>query len=170
MAYLCTLYDALVTKWNYSPNEVHYLIDDAIILLDFEETMPLYTYLWPSKCKVAWGAGELLNILVKHKMREDLMERTYKIGEKVAIYTFIDNQIPDGSWSCLHYPLSENIPEIKFSYKPLKGLVNVPISRIEGSKTIYLPNVEMTGEILGEMKSFEIGVNAYLNYLRGKND
>ena len=168
MAYLCTLYDKLRSDWGHSEEQAQPFFDDAVRLLEFEETMPLYTYLWPSKCKVGWGAGELLRILVKYSMREDLMRRAYRITEKVAVFTFIDNQLPNGGWSCLHYPLSTAIPEIHYDYKPLKGLVNVPQRKLEGEKVIFLPSVELTGEILGEMKAIEEGGAAYLDYLRKK--
>jgi hypothetical protein len=44
----------------------------------------------------------------------------------------------------------------------LKGIVNVPESRIVGSDTIFLPAEEITGEFLGEMKSIENGLRALL--------
>jgi hypothetical protein len=64
----------------------------------------------------------------------------------------------------MHYPLSELIPEIRYNYKPLNGLVNVPDSRIIGSKTIFLPGEEITGEFLGEMKSIQKGLKEVLGY------
>ena len=66
----------------------------------------------------------------------------------------------------MHYPLSELIPEMTFDYKPLKGLVNVPDSRIPGSETIFLPGEEITGEFLGEMKAIQTGVEEALSYYR----
>lgn len=54
---------------------------------------------------------------------------------------------------------------MKFSYKPLKGVVNVPDGRIEGSHTIFLPAEEISGEFLGEMKCIEIGLRALLGNL-----
>ena len=58
--------------------------------------------------------------------------------------------------------LSEEIPEIAFSYKPVKNTVRVPPAPIEGSNTIYLPPEEITGEFLGELKAIEQGVAAYI--------
>ena len=66
----------------------------------------------------------------------------------------------------MHYPLSELAPEMAFDYKPLKGLMNVPDSRIPGSESIFLPGEEITGEFLGEMKSIQMGVKEVLNYYR----
>ena len=129
--------------------------------------MPLYTSLWPSKCKAGWGAGELLRILVKYKVgTQEQIEMAYRAAKNVAIFTFMDNQLPNGGWSCMHYPLSELAPEMAFDYKPLKGLVNVPDSRIPDSETIFLPGEEITGEFLGEMKCVQMGVEAALEYYR----
>jgi len=165
MAYLADLYEKMRDDWGYSEGEVQVYLDNAFTLLDFENTMPLYTYLWPSKCKIGWGAGELLRILIKYsKGTEDQIEKAYQAARKVAIFTFMDSQLPTGGWSVMHYPLSELIPEMAFDYKPLKGMVNVPDSRIEGSETIFLPGEEITGEFLGEMKSIQMGLEELLDH------
>jgi len=93
----------------------------------------------------------------------ETIERAYRVAERVAVFTFMDNQLPHGGWSMMHYPLSEQIPEIAFSYKPLKDTVRVPPKRIEDSNTIFLPPEEITGEFLGEMKAIEQGVAAWLD-------
>ena len=165
IAYLTTLYEKALDDWEYTKDKAQTYIDNALLLLDFEDTMPLYTYLWPSKCKVGWGAGELLRILVKYKKgTQEQIEKAYRVAKKVALFTFMDNQLPNGGWSCLHYPLGELIPEIRYNYKPLNGLVNVPDSRIIGSKTIFLSGEEITGEFLGEMKSIQKGLEEVLGY------
>jgi len=167
IAYLAVLYEKALENWGYKQAKVQTYLDNALILLVFEDTMPLYTYQWPSKCKVGWGTGELLRILIKYKKEnKEQIEKAYRIAKKVAIYTFLDNQLPNGGWSCYHYPLSELIPEIKFDYKPLKGMVNVPDKRITGSKTIFITSEELTGEFLGEMKSIQMGVEEMLKYYR----
>ncbi len=126
-------------------------------------TMPLDTYLWPSKCKVGWGAGELLRVLVRHRPEDlETIERAYRVAERVAVFTFIDNQLPHGGWPWMHYPLSEQIPEMAFSYKPLKDKVWPPPEPIAGSQTIFLSSEEITGEFLGELKAIEQGVAAWL--------
>jgi hypothetical protein len=163
MAYLCDLYEAMKEKWGYSEDAAQPYLKSAVRLMEFEDTMPLYTYLWPSKCKVGWGAGELLRLLVKYGSKDEaLMGMALRACKRVAIFTFLDNQLPSGGWSCMHYPLSESAPELKFDYKPLKGLVNVPDARIAGSRTIFLPPEEITGEFLGEMSSIERGLRALL--------
>lgn len=167
MAYLSVLYEKMVQDWGYNDERVQRYLDSALLLLEFEKYMPLHTYLWPSKCKVGWGAGELLRIMVKFKKgTAEQIETAYTVAKKVAIHTFIDNQLPNGGWSCMHYPLSELAPEIKFDYKPLNGLVNVPDQRIEGSQTIFLPGEEITGEFLGEMRSIKLGLEELLKHYR----
>ncbi len=162
-AYLLLLYDNMRSQWNHTEEQARPYLDAAKSLLDFDATMPLDTYLWPSKCKAAWGAGEMIRILVKYfPDDEQTLEKAYHVAERTAIFTFLDNQLPDGSWSLMHYPLDSRIPELAFSYKPLKNIVRVPQEYVEGSKTIWLPSEELTGEILGEMKVVEEGLAAWL--------
>lgn len=163
MAYLVVLYDAMRTHWEEDEEKARPYLDAALALLDFESRMRLDTYLWPSKCKVAWGAGELIRVLVEHGLADpETIETAYRVAERVAIFTFLDNQLPHGGWSGMHYPLSEDIPEIGYSYKPLKNTLWIPPHRIEDPQTIYLPAEEITGEFLGEMKSVEQGLTAWL--------
>jgi len=167
MAYLVVLYEKLRESWGMSADNAQKYLDNALILLDFEDMMPLYTYPWPSKCKVGWGAGELLRTMAKFRIgTQEQMDKAYRVAKNVAIFTFIDNQLPNGGWSCMHYPLSELIPEMAFDYKPLKGLLNVPDSRIPNSETIFLPGEEISGEFLGEMKCIQMGVEEALSYYR----
>ncbi|HUT14418.1 MAG TPA: hypothetical protein VMY42_28290 [Thermoguttaceae bacterium] len=164
MAYLAVLYDTMRGDWGHGEEDAKAYLDAALALLKFEATMPLDTYLWPSKCKVGWGAGELLRVLVKYRPEdEETIEKAYCVAERVAMFTFLDNQLPDGGWPWMHYPLSETIPEMAFSYKPLKHTVRVPPQRIAGSQTIFLPREEITGEFLGEIKAIEQGVAAWLH-------
>lgn len=171
MAYLCVLYDVMRTRWSRAEEQARPYLDAALALLDFEAAMPLDTYLWPSKCKVGWGAGELLRVLVQyHADDEDAIEKAYRVAERVAIFTFLDNQLPHGGWAPLHYPLDERIPEMAYSYKPLKGTVWAPDAPIEGSQSIWLPGEEITGEFLGELKAIERGVAAWLARRSGETE
>jgi hypothetical protein len=164
MAYLAVLYDAMRTRWKRTAEQARPYLDAALALLDFEATMPLDTYLWPSKCKVGWGAGELLRILVQYRVAdESTLEKTYRVAERVAMFTFLDSQLADGGWPAMHYPLSETAPELAFSYRPLKNVVWAPPEQIARSQTIWLPGEEITGEFLGEMRSIEQGVTAWLS-------
>jgi hypothetical protein len=167
MAYLAVLYDVMRTRWEEPEEEARPYLDAACALLDFEARMPLHTYLWPSKCKVGWGVGELLRVLVEHGLDDPgAIERCYQAAERVAVFTFMDNQLAHGGWPGMHYPLRDDIPEINFSYKPLAGAVWVPEEPIPDSQTIFLPAEEITGEFLGELKSIEQGVAAWLTATR----
>ncbi len=64
----------------------------------------------------------------------------------------------------MHYPLNDGDPELQFDYKPLKGIVNLPQRPIPGSKTIFLPAEEITGEFLGEMHAIQTGLEALLRH------
>ena len=163
MAYLVDLYDVMRTRWDYAEDRARPYLDAALALLEFEKTMPLDTYLWPSKCKVAWGAGELLRVLVEHGLESpEVIEDAYRVAERAAVFTFMDNQLADGGWASMHYPLSDQIPALNYSYKPLGDIVWVPPERIEDSQTIWLPREEITGEFLAELKSVEQSVAAWL--------
>jgi len=166
MAYLAVLYDKLRDMWQVTASDAKPYLDNALALLDFEATMPLETYFWPSKCKVAWGAGELLRVLVKYDESEEKIDLASSIGEKVAIHTFITNQMSNGGWPAMHYVLSKDEPAIRYGYRPLYDLICVPSpdGKLTGSNTIYLPSEELTGEFVGEMKAFEIGLAMQLEY------
>jgi hypothetical protein len=167
MAYLAVLYEKCIESWGYKSGDAQIYLDSALAVLDFQDTMPLETYLWPSNCKVGWGSGELLRILAKYKKdAEEQIEKAYRVAKKVAMFTFIGNQLPNGGWLCEHYPLSELIPEYGFEYTALRGLANVPENRIQDSKTIFLPAEEITGENLGEMKPIQLGLEEILPYYR----
>jgi len=163
MAYLAVLYDVMRGDWGESEDRARPYLDAALSLLEFESGMPLDTYLWPSKCKVGWGAGEMVRVLVKYAAEEEAtIEKAYRVAERVAMFTFLDSQLADGGWPWMHYPLNEQIPQMAFSYKPLMNMVAVPPQRIDDSQTIFLPREEITGEFLGEMKAMERGVAAWL--------
>ena len=160
MAYLADLYDALRTTWGEDHSAALPYIEAACQLLEFEARMPLDTYLWPSKCKVGWGAGELLRVLVKYGGDDGTIERAYRVAERVAVFTFLGNQLPGGGWPPMHYPLDDRIPEMAFGYMQLKGTTWFPPDPIAGSRTIWLPGEEITGEFLGELEAIIRGVEA----------
>ena len=130
--------------------------------------MPEYTYLWPSKCKVAWGAGELLRVLVTYGLgTPDLIEDAYRATRTTVVTTFIDNQLPSGGWYGEHYVTSKSDPEYRFEYKPLKGVVNVPPDPIPGSSAGFISAEEITGEFLGELKAADRGLTALIDRYAG---
>jgi len=166
MAYLSCLYDTMRTVWGFADSEAERFLKGTFPVIEFESKMPHYTYAWPSKCKVAWGAGELLRVLLKHKKgTPELIEKAYTAAKNTVVLTFLDNQLPFGGWVNEHYPLSKSIPEYYYDYKPIKGISSVPDKPTNNAdvKTIYLPAEEITGENVAEMKSAEKGIEAYLN-------
>ncbi|MFI5421219.1 MAG: hypothetical protein ACHQ1H_09665 [Nitrososphaerales archaeon] len=170
MSALAVLYDAMRSKWNFSDADAWPLLEMALEFLEFESRMPSYTYEYPSKCKVAWGAGEVLRVLVKYdKGNEDQIEKALQATRKTLVTTFIQNQLPNGAWPCEHYVVSKKDPEYKFDYRPLKGKVNVPYRPLPGSKTSFIEGEEIAGEFLGEMRAAEEGITALIaSYNQGK--
>jgi len=141
----------------------------AEALAGFEDRMPLYTYFFPSKCKVEWGAGAMLRVLFKHGLgHEALYDKLYRACKRVLVYTFLHSQLPDGSWAAMFYPLSNVVPEINMDYRVLKGLRLNPADDFPGNATSsWLPAVEITGEFLGEIAAFVEGAEALLRHYRG---
>ncbi len=163
MAFLVDMYEAMVTRWGATDAAARPYLDAALALLEFESRMPLETYLWGSKCKVGWGAGELLRVLVEQGVDDPaLIEQIYRVAERVAVFTFLENQLPDGGFPPLHYPARDDSPELLFHYRPLKGTVRVPQGKVPGSTAIFLPGEEIAGEFVGELKPIEEGVAAWL--------
>ncbi len=188
IAYLAFFYDTMRSRWNEPDEQARPYLNACMPLLDFDDDMPLDTYLWPSKCKAGWGAGELMRVLVKYGEKKgsgafsrngpegaaqkrlltpfsfpaDTMEKAYRVAERTAMFTFMDNQLADGGWPAMQYPLSDLGEEMQYTYKPLKNLVAVPPDPIGGQNRLWLPGEEITGEFLGEMKAIEEGVAAWL--------
>ena len=156
------------SRWGEPEERARPYLDACMPLLDFDDAMPLDTYLWPSKCKAGWGAGELMRVLVKYGLAEgDTIEKAYRVAERTAMFTFMDNQLPSGGWPAMQYPLSDLGDEMQYTYKPLKRIVAVPPHPIEGENRLWLPGEEITGEFLGEMKAIEEGVAAWLGAAGG---
>ena len=165
-AYLCVLYEAMRDRWGYSAEQARPYLDAALALLPFDAAQPLDGYFWPSKCKVGWGAGELLRLLVKYGLgSEQQIEDAYQVARKVTVHCFMGNQLDNGGWSAMHYPLSELDPEFQLSYVPVRGRVLVPQEPIPGVSKLWLPAEELTGEINGEMEAIYRGYLAYHGWL-----
>ena len=63
---------------------------------------------------------------LKSEIPPQTIEQAYRVAERVATFTFMDCQLPDGGWPLMHYPLDERIPEMALSYRPLKHTLAVP--------------------------------------------
>jgi len=145
-------------------------LHSALELLGFESTMLPESCEWPQKCKLAWGAGEILKSTARTRtsVLTDLqLALAYRVTRNTVVNTFLDAQWPDGSWAGDHYPLQDDAPEFHYDYKLLRGLANAP-RHPTGSKTCvwYTPE-EMTGEFLGEMAVAKAGVKALLKAVEG---
>lgn len=167
MAFLADLYDTARDKCGFSVQAAQKYLDAGLALADFEDTMPLYTYYYPSKCKVAWGAGNLLRILNKYGLgTEEQIDKLYRAGRRVLAVTFLGSQLADGSWPGIHYPLGDDAPELQIDYRIMKGLRLYP-AELTGSKTSsYLPATEITGEFLGEIGALVDGLVPLLEQYR----
>ena len=95
-------------------------------------------------------------------MIRHLIEQTYRVAERVAIFTFLENQLPDGGFPPLHYPTRDDSPELRFHYRPLKGTVRVPHEQGSRFGDDLPAREEIAGEFLGELKPIEAGVAAWL--------
>jgi len=172
LAFLADLYAALHHEPSVSDatsdRTYQEYIKAILTICQFEDTMPLESYFYPSKCKVVWGTGRVLDVFLRYGLAtEEDLDRLYRISKRVFVHTFLGSQLPDGSWPGIHYPLNDDAPELQFDYRVLKGLALYPQSPIRGSATSsYLPAVEVTGEILGEIGALLEGLSPLLDYYR----
>ena len=123
-------------------------------------------YDWPQKCKVAWGGGDLLQACLRHRRANQAqLLAMYRATRNTVVSTFLDSQLPDGSWGGDSVPLVDHAPEFDYDYKQLRGLRNAPL-RPTGSKTCaWAPPLEITGEFLGEMAVARKGISQLIRYL-----
>lgn len=170
MAFLADIYDALVTEWD-SPDEAAPYLDAARRLASYEASMPLETYFFPSKCKVAWGAGRLLSALIAHQVDdEDAIDNAYRIGKRTYLYTFLGNRLSSGGWGPEYYPHSSDSPELAYDYRIMEGLSGLPVGEgvLKSDTAAVLSAVEITAENVAELHYFARGVNELLEHLGGR--
>jgi len=143
------------------------LLDAAFDLLRFEATMLPEGYEWPQKCKLAWGGGELLQTCLRHRLADDSqLALLYRVTRRTVVNTFLDAQLPDGSWAGDHYPLSDDAPEMDYDYRLLRGgLANAPREPTGSATCVWFTPEEMTGEFLGEMAIAAEGIRQLLSQL-----
>ena len=170
IAFLADLYDAHVTQWGASASEAAPYLDAARKLARYEASMPLETYFFPSKCKVAWGAGRLLSVLLAHQPDdEDAIDDAYRIGKRTYLYTFLGNRHADGSWGAEFYPHSDESPEMVYDYRIMEGLSALPVEDTQTSATAaVLSAIEITAENAAELHYFADGVNQLFEVIAEK--
>ena len=113
----------------------------ALMLAEYERQCDPGQLFWPSKCKVAWGMGELYRIsgCPEHRM----------LCANVNRVTFINAQLECGGWPSFHYPLKEDGAWRKVVYARTGR--NVPQSLPDDGSYLTLCSQELTGEFLAEM-------------------
>jgi hypothetical protein len=163
IAFLADLYDALRERWDREEDAAEYL-DAALALLAFEDEMPYESYFYPSKCKVAWGAGVLSSVLTKYGLATDeAMDKIYRAGKRSYLYTFLATQRVDGSWSDVYYPSSSAGPEVDFDYRLATNIDCLPVDPAvpyESATGAVLNGIEITGEFIAELEYLKQGVEA----------
>jgi hypothetical protein len=163
IAFLADLYDALRERWDREDDAAKYL-DAAFALLAFEDEMPYESYFYPSKCKVAWGAGVLSSVLTKYGLATDeVMDKIYRAGKRSYLYTFLATQRADGSWSDVYYPSSSAGPEVDFDYRLATNIDCLPVDPAvpyESATGAVLNGIEITGEFIAELEYLKQGVEA----------
>ncbi len=126
MAFLADLTDELLTS-----GEDATLADEvaraAETLAQFQDRMPLETYFSWNSCKLAWSAGRMLDVWLRHG-RGDLVlfDQLYRAGRRTYMHTFLGTRRSDGAWGHDFYPLSSDAPETEIDQRTLEGLSAVP--------------------------------------------
>lgn len=145
-------------------------LNAAVRLMEFEDQMPLETYFYPSKCKVAWGAGRLLEYLSdSDQLPMETADLLYRIGRRTFQYTMLGTMKADGTWGDLFYPITTDGPEVNYDYRRLAGYTALPDARGYHSDTAYvLPGIEITGEFIAELLYLQRGVRALQRTLSGE--
>jgi hypothetical protein len=164
IAFLADLYTALRAKWSMSEDECRPYLELALTLADYEAQMPLETYHFPSKCKVAWGAGSLLSALVESGSdSEKSYDDAYRIGKRTYLYTFLGTRLESGAWGAEFYPLSTDAPELAFDYRTMEGISTVASQEpsVEPETSVVLPAIEITGENVAELSYLAAGVRKF---------
>ena len=77
------------------------------------------------------------------------------MAERVAIFTFLENQFPWGL-VVLALPPRDDCPELGFHYRPLLGTIPRAQAKVPGSQTDLPTPEEPHGEFLGELKPIEV--------------
>lgn len=164
MAFLADFYDAMACAPDVDLARAARYLNAALVLADFENGAPLETYFYPSKCKIAWGAGRLLSVLASHDLLTvPLADNLYRMGKRTFVYTFAGNQRSDGSWPACFFPTDATGPEAAFDYRVIKGLDALPEPAGYVSKTCgILSDVEITAEFLAEMTYLREGLDTAL--------
>jgi len=137
--------------------EARYL-DAALRLAEYETKCSHEQLFWPSKCKVAWGMGQL------YAVTGDPVHR--RLCANVNRVTFMATQQAYGGWKHVFYPLEERGPWRRVVYGGPRPYVPDPDKLPKHKSYGCLCGQELTGEIMGEMGRSRVAFQEVLARLR----
>jgi hypothetical protein len=147
MGFLAELYGAC-RDWD-ADDDAERLRRAALALLDLQDRMPLETYFNLNACKVAWGAGRLLDVLLQHDAGDALVyDKLYRAGRRTYLHTFLATKRADGSWTHDFYPLDSRAPEMAIDVRTMEGISALPEPawRAERNGSAVVGELETTAE------------------------
>ncbi len=116
-------------------------LEAALALAAFEERLNPQGLLWPSYCKVGWGAAQLYAVTGAPAHR--------RMAANVSEVTFMGAQTSSGGWEDMAYPLRDHGAWERVAYDG-SGRGNARALPQDGTWAL-LAGEEITGEFLGEM-------------------
>jgi hypothetical protein len=149
MGFLADLYDTIVLRWPASEEKAEVYLDAALRLLEFQSRMPVEAYVTLNACKLAWGAGRLLDVLLKHGLGDlATYDRLYRCARRVYMHTFLGSRRSDGSWTHDFYPLDTSAPEMAIDIRTLEGFSALPDEtwRQDCGTNAIVGDIEVTAE------------------------
>jgi hypothetical protein len=165
MAYLA----ALAKAADDSGRDASSYVAAACSLIDFEERMPVESYFNLNKCKLAWGAGELLRYFCLRGDLQDTgyLQKLYAIGVRVYSLTFLLSRLQSGAWSHDFYPLDSDSAEMGIDHRSFEGLSALPdgLWREAAETHVVVSAIEVTAENLAWLRHFEMGVDALARFV-----
>jgi len=160
IAYLCNLYDKRKGNVVGEGGVMDSYLAAAERLLEFADQFNGECYDWASMCKCAWGAGEYLRVVSERNLTGKLeyVKKAVRVGSLAVARTFMDKQGSNGLWGGLNYPISDSV----FAELDSANRFGPPLILNRPTEIIPLPGVEITGEFLGELHAYLVGVKSLL--------
>jgi hypothetical protein len=161
VAFLVDLYAALCDRGEPHDDTSQYL-EGALRLFGFDSEMPLEVYFSWNRCKTAWSAGRLLEILTAFELGDlDTYDNLYRCARRTYRHTFLGTLLADGSWG---YELSDD-EGAAIDHQTLEGISAVPTQeewqRHRGGKAPFVSSsIEITSENLVMTMHLRAGLQA----------
>ena len=107
--------------------------------------MPLEVYFSWNRCKMAWSAGRLLEVLTAFELGDlDIYDSLYRCARRTYRHTFLGTRLADGSWG---HELHDD-EEAAIDQQTLEGISAVPTEeawhRHRGHKVPFSSSIEIT--------------------------